>query len=361
MLDAAGALLAQSTAALAQSVHDAAGGAAEILLLAFTPTVLNPRMPELYRANLPMGWAWPAFDRLQLEDYDWLTEGADAERRRGIAFVTQRLGYPVARQDYMAGFVLLAEDAETYWPRIDAALDEARERGVTQRFVWAMPQISRDGYTRLPPPGEDTMIPFDDVAYPLTLGGDAAASPEFSTSVAVTASGHEYRNALWSDARMRYDVGPGIRSEAELGTLIAFFRARYGPARGFRLRDPFDFSSAAMTGAPSASDQRIGTGDGMASWFRLVKNYGEQQRRITRPQPGSIRIAVGGVETAAWRYEAGGWIVFDSAPPAGAPITAGYLFDVPVRFAEDRLDVSGVSFAAGEAPSVALIEIREAE
>ena len=360
VLDAAGALLAQSTAALAQSVRDAAGGAAEILLLAFTPTVLNPRMPELYRANLPTGWAWPAFDRLQLEDYDWLTDGADAERRRGIAFVTQRLGYPVARQDYMAGFVLLAEDAETYWPRIDAALDEARERGVTQRFVWAMPQISRDGYTRLPPPGEDTMIPFDDVAYPLTLGGDAAASPEFSTSVAVTASGHEYRNALWSDARMRYDVGPGIRSEAELGTLIAFFRARYGPARGFRLRDPFDFSSAAMTGAPSASDQRIGTGDGMASRFRLVKNYGEQQRRITRPQPGSIRIAVGGVETAAWRYEAGGWIVFDSAPPAGAPITAGYLFDVPVRFAEDRLDVSGVSFAAGEAPSVALIEIREA-
>ena len=361
VLDAAGALLAQSTAALAQSVHDAAGGAAEILLLAFTPTVLNPRMPELYRANLPTGWAWPAFDRLQLEDYDWLTDGADAERRRGIAFVTQRLGYPVARQDYMAGFVLLAEDAETYWPRIDAALDEARERGVTQRFVWAMPQISRDGYTRLPPPGENTMIPFDDVAYPLTLGRDAAACPEFSTSVAVTASGHEYRNALWSDARMRYDVGPGIRSEAELGTLIAFFRARYGPARGFRLRDPFDFSSAAMTGTPSASDQRIGTGDGMASWFRLVKNYGEQHRRITRPQPGSIRIAAGGVETAAWRYEAGGWIVFDSAPAAGAPITAGYLFDVPVRFAEDRLDVSGVSFAAGEAPSVALIEIREAE
>ena len=360
VLDAAGALLAHSTAALAQSVRDAAGGEAEILLLAFTPTVLNPRMPELYRANLPTGWAWPAFDRLQLEDYDWLTDGADAERRRGIAFVTQRLGYPVARQDYMAGFVLLAENAETYWPRIDAALDEARERGVTQRFVWAMPQISRDGYTRLPPPGENTMIPFDDVAYPLTLGRDAAACPEFSTSVAVTASGHEYRNALWSDARMRYDVGPGIRSEAELGTLIAFFRARYGPARGFRLRDPFDFSSAAMTGTPSASDQRIGTGDGMASRFRLVKNYGEQQRRITRPQPGSIRIAAGGVETAAWRYEAGGWIVFDSAPAAGAPITAGYLFDVPVRFAEDRLDVSGVSFAAGEAPSVALIEIREA-
>ena len=360
VLDAAGALLAQSTAALAQSVHDAAGGAAEILLLAFTPTVLNPRMPELYRANLPMGWAWPAFDRLQLEDYDWLTEGADAERRRGIAFVTQRLGYPVARQDYMAGFVLLAEDAETYWPRIDAALDEARERGVTQRFVWAMPQISRDGYTRLPPPGEDTMIPFDDVAYPLALGRDAAASPEFSTSVAVTASGYEHRNALWSDARMRYDVGPGIRSEKELCTLLTFFRARYGPARGFRLRDPFDFSSNGMTGAPTATDQPLGNGDGIASRYRLVKTYGEQLRAITRPDLATLVVAVDGLATAAWTYETGGWIVFDTAPANGAPITAGFLFDVPVRFAEDRLDVSGLSFAAGEAPSVPLIEIREA-
>jgi uncharacterized protein (TIGR02217 family) len=41
-------------------------------------------------------------------------------------------------------------------------------------------------------------------------------------------------------------------------------------------------------------------------------------------------------------------------------VTAGFLFDVPVRFAEDRLDITGLSFAAGEAPSVPLVEIREA-
>jgi len=40
-------------------------------------------------------------------------------------------------------------------------------------------------------------------------------------------------------------------------------------------------------------------------------------------------------------------------------VRAGFRFDVPVRFAEDRLDVSAVNFAAGEAPSVPLIEIRE--
>ena len=127
------------------------------------------------------------------------------------------------------------------------------------------------------------MTPFDDVAYPLALGRDASVSPEFSTSVALTASGHERRNALWSDARLRFDVGPGIRSEKELGTLIAFFRARHGPARGFRLRDPFDFSSRGMTGAPTAFDQVIATGDGLASEFALIKTYDEQVRRITRP------------------------------------------------------------------------------
>jgi uncharacterized protein (TIGR02217 family) len=53
-------------------------------------------------------------------------------------------------------------------------------------------------------------------------------------------------------------------------------------------------------------------------------------------------------------------VTFDTAPAAGAIITAGFLFDVPVRFAEDRLQVSGAAFAAGEAPSVPVVEVREA-
>lgn len=361
VLDQAGALLAASTAALAQAVRDAAAGPAEILLLAFTPTLLDPAMPELKRAALPLGWAWPAFDRLQLEDYDWLTVGADGARRAAYAEVDARLGYPLAAQDYLAGFVLRREDAEAFWRPIDAALDEAAERGVPRRFVWALPQVARDGYLRLPPPSEDeTMNAFDDVLFPLALGRDASAACEFSTSVAVTASGHERRNALWADARLRFDVGPGIRSEAELGVLIAFFRARHGPATGFRLRDPFDFSSAGMTGTPTALDQRIGTGDGLASSFALVKHYGEQRRAITRPEPGSILVSVNGAPVAGgWSHPGQGRIVFDTAPPAGAAIHAGFRFDVPVRFAEDRLDVSSVGFAAGEVPSVPLVEIRE--
>jgi uncharacterized protein (TIGR02217 family) len=163
---------------------------------------------------------------------------------------------------------------------------------------------------------------------------------------------------------MRYDVGPGIRSEEELGTLIAFFRGRRGAARGFRLADPYDFSSNGMTGAPTMLDQPIGAGDGLTASFRLVKNYGDiadpQIRPITRPRRDTVRVSVDGVEVDDWTLGEGGWLHLDQAPPEGAAVRAGFLFEVPVRFAEDRLDVNGANFAAGEAPSVPLIEIREA-
>jgi uncharacterized protein (TIGR02217 family) len=211
------------------------------------------------------------------------------------------------------------------------------------------------------------MQAFDDIPYPLALGRDAMVASEFSTSVALTASGFERRNSLWSDARLRFDLGPGVRGEAELGTLIQFYRARRGPARGFRLRDPTDFSSHGMTGAPTPADQLLGTGNGLATAFALVKRYGAgdpgaaQVRRITRPDPETLLVSIDGTpQTGNWTLGALGTIEFDDPPAAGADVRAGFLFDVPVRFAEDRLEVSGAAFAAGEAPSVPVVEIREA-
>lgn len=370
LLDMAGEALAQSTAALVSAVREAvAPQPVEALALVFTPTVLDPRMPEMKRANLPLGWAAPAFDRLQVEDYDWLAAGADGPRRSALAEIDERLGYPPQAQDYLAGFVPDPADADR-WRRIDAGIDEALARRPHEIVVWALPQVARDGYTRLPPPFSDqtgaaAMQPFDDIAYPLALGRDTSISPEFSTSIAVTASGFERRNSLWSDARLRFDIGPGLRSEEELGTLIAFFRARRGPARGFRLRDPSDCSSAAMTGTPSPTDQLLGTGDGLRTDFALVKHYGAgadaQLRRITRPVAGSLRVALDAVPLAGgWTLAEGGTIRFETAPPSGVQVSAGFLFDVPVRFAEDRLEIAGAAFAAGEAPSVPVVEIREA-
>jgi len=366
LLDQAGAALGASTAALRQTVRDsAAPGTAEVMLLAFLPGILDPARPELRRANLPASWAAPSYDRLQIEDYDWLTVGADAFRVAAYDAIAQRLGYPAAQTDYLAGFVPSAGQTDL-WRPIDSGLDEAARRGVNERFVWALPQVCRDGYVRLPPfPEEDAMLPFDDLAYPLPLGLDALVAPEFSTSIAVTASGHERRNSLWSDARLHFDVGPGIRSETDLGMLLAFFRARRGAARGFRLRDPSDHSSNGMIGMPTPHDQMLGTGDGIQASFPLIKRYGggiaEQVRRITRPDPTSIRVSIDGEElTDGWTLDAGGILRFALPPASGKAIRGGFVFDVPVRFAEDKLELSGVTFATGEAPSVPLIELREA-
>ena len=355
-LDSAGAVLAQSTAALVAAVRAVAADA-ETLLLVYLPSVLAA--PEIKRANLPTGWASPAFDRLQLEDYEWVTGGNGGATESGVALATARLGYPVAEQHHFAGFVLAAED-RAQWHRIAAAVEAARRRGTGEVFVWALPQAIRDGFTWFDS-GDGDVEAYEDVRFPVALGREASVEPVFSTAVATSAGGAEQRNSDWADARLRFDAGPGVRGEADLHVLIAFFRARRGAAVAFRFEDPFDHSSNAMTGPPGAADQRLGVGDGLRTEFALAKTYGGQERRITRPVAGTVRVSVAGVERAGgWTLAPLGRIRFDEAPAAGAEVRAGFRFDVPVRFAEDRLSVSRATFEAGEAVSVPLIEVREA-
>jgi uncharacterized protein (TIGR02217 family) len=345
VLDAAGALLAASTLALRDVVRWAPG--AEVLLLAYLPTVLDGAMPELKRANLPLGWAAPAFDILQLEDYDWAAAGNEAASTKGVALAEARLGYAAGDQHYLAGFVLNPED-KAQWRPIATAAERGRRRGVAAIFVWALPQVLRDGFVHFD--RESDVDAFDDVLFPLALGREAEVAPEVSTAIVTSAGGRENRNAEWAEARMRYDVGPGVRSETDIAALIGFFRARMGPARGFRLRDPFD---------ASGDDEVLGVGDGVEARFQLVRRYGEIVRRITRPVRGSVRVAVDGLATEDFTLGDGGMLTLDAAPTAGAVVTASFDFDVPVRFAEDRLNVSRATYLAGAAASVPLIEVRE--
>src|SRR3546814_14555562 len=103
--------LFRSTAALVDAARDEAGAAGLTShLLVFLPTVLDPYAPELRRANVPAGWAAPAFDVLQLEDYDWVTAGRGAETAGARDAMIPRPGYPAGQQHYFAGFVLNGAD-----------------------------------------------------------------------------------------------------------------------------------------------------------------------------------------------------------------------------------------------------------
>jgi uncharacterized protein (TIGR02217 family) len=341
-LDWLGVRLGAATLAL----RDAAA-ADERLLLFYAPQVLQADRPDLIRANLPAAWARPAFDVLQLEEYEFVTGGdfAGQARTQGVG---ASLGYPVAAQHYFAGFAASAAD----WPRIAAA---AAASPAAETFVWAWPQVARDGLTTFDIQGDETMPAFHDVRFPLELGYGATGGPQFSTQVVTTGSGYEQRNSGWADARLHYDAGVGVRSEADLATLIGFFRARRGQAHGFRFNDPLDHAGVGEV---------LGSGDGVRTRFELVRTYGTgddaQVRRITRPVPGSVHVAVNGAETTAWSLGTLGELDFIAAPAVGVLVTASFDFDVPVRFAEDRIDVGLAAWRAGDLPSVPLVEVREA-
>lgn len=208
---------------------------------------------------------------------------------------------------------------------------------------------------------------FHEVLFPLDIALKSAGGPERKTEIVTTGSGREERNARWALSRRRYDAGYGVKTFEALASVVAFFEERRGRLYGFRWRDRLDHSSAA-SGAVTPLDQIIGTGDGETTTFPLAKTYGSiyapYQRPIAKPVPESVRVAVGGSEVAegtAFTCDTEtGLVTFLAGhiPAEGAAVSAGFLFDVPVRFDTDFLEVDWSAFAAGAIPKIPLVEIR---
>lgn len=207
---------------------------------------------------------------------------------------------------------------------------------------------------------------FHDIQFPATLSFGSLGGPERRTEIVTLANGHEERNTPWAQARRRYDAGLGLRSLDDVETLIAFFEARQGMLHGFRWKDWADYKSCPASRAATALDQPLGMGDGAQTVFSLAKTYRSgswaSTRLIAKPVAGSVRVALGGTEMAEalhWTLDAdAGTITFADPPGAGAEVTAGFEFDVPVRFDTDLIQVSVASFKAGDVPKVPVIEVR---
>ena len=212
------------------------------------------------------------------------------------------------------------------------------------------------------------MTSFHEVLFPLDIALRSAGGPQRRTDVVTLGSGAEERNARWAHSRRRYDAGYGVKTFEALSQVVSFFEERRGRLYGFRWRDRLDHSSAAPGMPVAPTDQVIGTGDGVASIFQLCKTYGAlylpYRRPIGKPVPGSIRVAVGETEMEEGVDftvdSATGALTFlpDHIPAAGAAVTSGFLFDVPVRFDTDYLEVDLSAFAAGAIPKIPLVEIR---
>lgn len=207
---------------------------------------------------------------------------------------------------------------------------------------------------------------FHEVRFPANLSFGSVGGPERRTEIVTLQNGFEERNTPWAHSRRRYDAGVGLRSLDDVESLLAFFEARSGQLHGFRWKDWSDFRSCPASRKPGPLDQLIGIGDGETTVFGLRKAYrsGSESylRPIRKPVAGTVRVAIEDdpkVEGFEFSVEtAMGTVTFEVPPPRGARVTAGFEFDVPVRFDTDRIQVSVASFQAGDMPNVPVVEIR---
>ncbi|MES2834762.1 MAG: DUF2460 domain-containing protein [Pseudomonadota bacterium] len=199
---------------------------------------------------------------------------------------------------------------------------------------------------------------FHEVRLPARLAFGSTGGVERRTEITTLASGFERRSTPWAMGRRRYLIGANLRSLDDMAELTAFFEARRGRLFGFRFRDFADFKSSGPGGTPAATDQVIGEGDGVRTVFQLVKTYGDVARLIAKPVEGSVVVAVDGDAVEAEVDVETGAVTLAEAPDEGAVVTAGFLFDTPVRFDADRIEVTLESFGAGRMAAVPLIEVR---
>ncbi|WP_170358973.1 DUF2460 domain-containing protein [Ruegeria arenilitoris] len=207
---------------------------------------------------------------------------------------------------------------------------------------------------------------FHEVRFPASLSFGSVGGPERRTDIVTLANGFEERNTPWAHSRRRYDAGLGMRSLDDIETLVSFFEARQGQMFGFRWKDWSDYKSGAATADVAMDDQVIARGDGTSTEFQLVKTYRSggfsYVRPIVKPVLGTVRI---GLEQDQMRegvdFEVdinSGLITFTAPPPEEVEVTAGFEFDVPVRFDTDKIQTSVASFQAGDVPNVPVVEVR---
>lgn len=207
---------------------------------------------------------------------------------------------------------------------------------------------------------------FHDIRFPSAISRGSSGGPERRTTIVSLASGYEERNSPWKHSRRSYDAGIGVRSEDDIAAVVEFFEARAGRLYAFRWKDWSDYKSCLPSQNPAATDVELGAGDGVNTRFSLVKSYnsgpGGYERPIRLPVAGSLAVAINGADLTEgddFTFDADtGEIALTYAPAASQLVTAGFEFDVPVRFDADRIEINLAAFHAGEIPSIPIQEVR---
>lgn len=224
-------------------------------------------------------------------------------------------------------------------------------------------------------------ISFRDMMLPQRIKGFPwTSAPRFSTTIVTVANGGEHRNRNWKHPLRKFQAPEAIRCHEDIEDVLEFWMNTAGPHIAFPIRDPIDFASRRLIGPNTVppiylTDQPVGIGDGETRTFQLQKVYRYAEFEYTRPifLP-SVQTVLIGMNAKIPAIEdpdlpggpylvdierVGGTITFDHAPMAGIVITAGFLFDVPVRFeSDDSLGMILKSFSVDGVSDLAFEEVR---
>ncbi len=207
------------------------------------------------------------------------------------------------------------------------------------------------------------------------LGWDVVVNPTFSTDIQQSLAGREVRiqnfqNPIWeftlhyeyllNDARFRDDT-----EQTPLETLIGFWIARGGQF------DDFLLNLTDLTGRLEDSvysGQPIGTGNGSATNFQLVRNIGGFLEAVQNPANQTAQVYLNGVpKIQGSDYTiANGLVSFSVAPGNGVAITADFTLLYRVRFhtgtsrsGKEGMELNNFYFNLYECKEVQLISVRK--
>jgi len=202
--------------------------------------------------------------------------------------------------------------------------------------------------------------------FPPSISYQSSGGPVWNTQVVQTASGREQRIQSWQDALRKWDAMNGVRTDAQLDELHAWFLVTAGMAHGFRFKDWKDYSATSTNGSGLINATGLGNGTATGQLYKLYSvGSSGYARKIVKPVPGTVTIRKNG-NVVAFGTGSGqcqldtatGVVTFYGTAPSGSDtLTWTGEFDVPVRFDTDSFSAS---YEDLNASSVALpiVEIR---
>jgi len=208
------------------------------------------------------------------------------------------------------------------------------------------------------------MTNFHDVQFPARLAFGASGGPQRRTDIVQLANGSEVRNTAQYHSRRQYNASTAIKIREDAIEINKFFELRRGRLHAFRFRDLLEYSSADGEFPIHATDQTLGRGDGENRTFQLIKTYSDDVqnyvRVITKPVIDTVVIAVSGQVLERSKFIVNGLtgvVELNVAPTSNAVVTAGFEFDVPVRFDTDALDIAYEDFGGLQISDIPLVEV----